>query len=221
MSLANAVLADHYGIMVGASHHEPMARAGAEWGRFKGTYYSQGDEPGAKSGAWNYWLNEENISAFWSDSIARNGNLSTNLYTIGMRGENDTALTDANGKTLTLAENAQMLKDILVKQDEILESFGQEDVPRLLCLYKEVETCWYGGKRNNPGSADDSVALRKDPVIQEMLGADTNNIVMFCEDNNGYLRTLGEYGEKDDIFPRLINVRSQCTKAMGEVKVNG
>ena len=31
-----------------------------------------------------------------------------------------------------------------------------------------------------------------------MLGADTNNIVMFCEDNNGYLRTLGEYGEKDD-----------------------
>ncbi len=198
MSLANAVLADHYGIMVGASHHEPMARAGAEWGKFKGTYYSQGDEPGAKSGAWNYWLNEENISAFWSDSIARNGNLSTNLYTIGMRGENDTALTDANGKTLTLAENAQMLKDILVKQDEILESFGQEDVPRLLCLYKEVETCWYGGKRNNPGSADDSVALRKDPVIQEMLGADTNNIVMFCEDNNGYLRTLGEYGEKDD-----------------------
>ena len=198
MTLANAVLADHYGIMVGASHHEPMARAGAEWGKFKGTYYSQGDEPGAKSGAWNYWLNTENISAFWSDSIARNGNLSTNLYTIGMRGENDTALTDANGKTLTLAENAQMLKDILIKQDEILESFGQEDVPRLLCLYKEVETCWYGGKRNNPGSADDDVALRKDPVIQEMLGADTNNIVMFCEDNNGYLRTLGEYGEKDD-----------------------
>ncbi|MBP3577003.1 MAG: glycosyl hydrolase 115 family protein, partial [Lachnospiraceae bacterium] len=37
-----------------------------------------------------------------------------------------------------------------------------------------------------------------DPVVQEMLGADTNNIVMFCEDNNGYLRTLGEYGEKDD-----------------------
>ena len=30
-----------------------------------------------------------------------------------------------------------------------------------------------------------------------------------------------EYGDKDDIFPRLINVRSQCTKATGEVKVDG
>jgi len=198
MSMANAVLADHYGIMVGASHHEPMARAGAEWGKFKGTYYSEGEEAGAKSGAWNYYQNVENISNFWSDAIARNGNLSTNLYTVGMRGENDTALTDANGKTLTLAENAQMLKDILMKQDNILQSFGQGETTRLLCLYKEVETCWYGGTRNNPGSADDSFALRKDPTVQAMLGADTNNIVMFCEDNNGYLRTLGEYGEKDD-----------------------
>jgi len=198
MYLANAVLADHYGVMVGASHHEPMARAGAEWGKFKGTYYSQGEEAGAKSGAWNYYQNVENISNFWSDSIARNGNFSNNLYTVGMRGENDTALTDASGKKLTLAENAQMLKDILVKQDSILQKFNQGETTRLLCLYKEVETCWYGGTRNNPGNADDSFALRKDPTVQEMLGANTNNIVMFCEDNNGYLRTLGEYGEKDD-----------------------
>lgn len=198
MTMANAVLADHYGIMIGASHHEPMARAGVEWGKFKGTYYSEGDELGAKSGAWNYYQNVENISNFWSDSIARNGNLSNNLYTVGMRGENDSALTDASGKKLTLAENAQMLKDILVKQDTILQNFGQGDAMRLLCLYKEVETCWYGGNRNNPGNADESFALRKDPTVQEMLGADTNNIVMFCEDNNGYLRTLGEYGEKED-----------------------
>ena len=198
MSLANAVIADHYGVMVGASHHEPMARAGVEWGKFKGTYYSQGSEPGAKSGAWNYYRNEENISNFWSDSIARNGNFSNNLYTVGMRGENDSALTDANGKTLTMAENAQMLKDIINKQDSILQSFGQGDTPRLFCVYKEVETCWYGGKRNNPAAADDSYALRKDPTVQKILGADTNNIVMFCEDNNGYLRTLAEYGAKDD-----------------------
>ncbi len=198
MSLANAVIADHYGVMVGASHHEPMARAGVEWGKYKGRYYSKGTEAGAKSGAWNYYQNVENISNFWSDSIARNGNFSTNLYTVGMRGENDTALTDANGKNLTMAENAQMLKDILNKQDAILQSFGQGDTPRLLCLYKEVENCWYGGKRNNPAAADDSFALRKDPTVQKMLGADTNNIVMFCEDNNGYLRTLAEYGDKDD-----------------------
>lgn len=198
MSLANAVIADHYGVMVGASHHEPMARAGVEWGRFKGTYYSKGTEAGAKSGAWNYYQNVENLSNFWSDSIARNGNFSNNLYTVGMRGENDTALTDVNGKNLTMAENAQMLKDIINKQDTILQSFGQGDTPRLFCLYKEVENCWYGGKRNNPAAADDSFALRKDASVQEILGAHTNNIVMFCEDNNGYLRTLAEYGAKDD-----------------------
>lgn len=198
MSLANAVIADHYGVMVGASHHEPMARAGVEWGKFKGTYYSAGTEAGAKSGAWNYYQNVENISNFWSDSIARNGNFSTNLYTVGMRGENDSPLTDITGKKLTTAENAQLLKDILNKQDEILESFGQGDTPRLFCLYKEVETCWYGGNRDNPAAADDSYALRKDATVQKMLGADTNNIVMFCEDNNGYLRTLAEYGAKDD-----------------------
>ena len=198
MSLANAVIADHYGVMVGASHHEPMARAGVEWGKYKHTFYSKGTEPGANSGAWNYYQNVANLSSFWSDSIARNGNFTTNLYTVGMRGENDTALTNASGKTLTMAENAQLLKDVLQKQDEILESFGQGDATRLFCIYKEVETCWYGGTRSNPGAADGSYALREDPNVQEMLGADTNNIVMFCEDNNGYLRTLAEYGAKDD-----------------------
>ena len=86
MSLANAVIADHYGVMVGASHHEPMARAGVEWGKYKHTFYSKGTEPGANSGAWNYYQNVANLSNFWSDSIARNGNFTTNLYTVGMRG---------------------------------------------------------------------------------------------------------------------------------------
>ncbi len=199
MSLANAVIADHYGVMVGASHHEPMARAGLEWGMFKGTYYnSQEDlDTGVDPGEWNYLLNKNNIYNFWSDAIARNGNFSTNIYTVGMRGESDSALKDAEGNELTTAENATLLKDVLRDQDEILDSFGQQNAPQVLAMYKEVENCWYGGDRDNPSAADASIALREDAEVQEMFGTDTNRIVMFCEDNNGYLRTLGEYGDKD------------------------
>ena len=205
MTLANAVVADRYGIMIGASHHEPMARAGVEWGDVQGynnstdTYTqptANGKTDKSSRQAWNYLTNPTNISNFWSDGVKRNGSFD-NLLTIGMRGENDTALTDANGRELSTLENAQLLKDVIREQDRILRQYGLEDTPQLLALYKEVENCWYAGSRNSPESADKSAALYYDEEITELLGADTNRIVMFCEDNNGYLRTVGEYGEKD------------------------
>lgn len=197
MYLANAVLADHYGIYVGASHHEPMARAGQEWGRFKGQYYNDPtDVIGDDVGVWNYLLNPTNISNFWSDSIARNGSFQ-NLLTIGMRGENDSALKGEDGHELSTEENTELLKQVLKEQDEILTKFGLEDTPQLIALYKEVENCWYGGSRSNPDAAGD-YALRNDPEVTTLLGKDTNRIVMLCEDNNGYLRTLPELDEKDE-----------------------
>ncbi len=201
MTLANAVLATRYGVMVGASHHEPMARAGVEWGDLQGSgTYKQPNVNGSTSGndikAWNYLTNPTNLSNFWSDGIKRNGSFD-NLLTIGMRGENDTALTDASGRTLSTKQNAELLKDVIREQDRILRQYGLEDTPQLIALYKEVENCWYAGDRNNPSNADKSAALYFDSEITDLLGADTNRIVMFCEDNNGYLRTLGEYGEKE------------------------
>ena len=197
MTLANAVIADRYGVLVGASHHEPMARAGVEWQNLQGSrIYNQATVNNTSLSAWNYMTNPTNISNFWCDGIKRNGSFD-NLLTIGMRGENDTALTDANGRELSTAQNAQLLKDVIREQDRILHQYGLEDTPQLIALYKEVENCWYGGSRDNPANADASCALVKDSEITDLLGADTNRIVMFCEDNNGYLRTLGEYGEKD------------------------
>ena len=197
MTLANAVLADRYGVLVGASHHEPMARAGVEWQNLQGSRtYNQPTVNNTSLNAWNYMTNPTNLSNFWSDGIKRNGSFD-NLLTIGMRGENDTALTDANGRELSTKQNAELLKDVIREQDRILHQYGLEDTPQLLALYKEVENCWYGGDRSNPNNADKSAALVFDEDITSLLGADTNRIVMFCEDNNGYLRTLGEYGEKD------------------------
>ena len=197
MTLANAVLADRYGVLVGASHHEPMARAGVEWQNLQGSRtYNQPTVNNTSLNAWNYLTNPTNISNFWCDGIKRNGSFD-NLLTIGMRGENDTALTDANGRELSTKQNAELLKDVIREQDRILHQYGLEDTPQLIALYKEVENCWYGGDRSNPNNADKSCALVFDDEITSLLGADTNRIVMFCEDNNGYLRTLGEYGEKD------------------------
>lgn len=201
MSLANAVLADRYGITVGASHHEPMARSGGEWGGLQG--YWSGNityrDPAIKSNdgqkVWNYLLNPNNLETFWSDAIYRNGSFD-NLFTIGMRGENDSALVDDTGRTLTTEENIDLLKAVLRKQDEILKNHGLNDTPSLLAVYKEVENCWYGGSRNDPKAAKGK-GLRDDPDVKELLGADTNRIVMLCEDNNGYLRTMPELNEKD------------------------
>ncbi len=196
MYLANAVLADRYGIVVGMSHHEPMARSGPEWGMFKNKYYQSAEVLGNDKGVWNFLLNPTNISNFWSDAIARNGSFD-NLLTIGMRGENDSALKDENGNNLSTAENIELLKKVLKEQDQILKKFGLQDTPQVIALYKEVENCWYGGDRNNPQAAQGH-GLRDDSEVTELLGKDTNRIVMFCEDNNGYLRTLPEYGQGDD-----------------------
>ncbi len=201
MSLANAVLADRYGVVVGASHHEPMARSGGEWGGLQGywgtpiTYRDSSLSSDSDQKVWNYLLNPNNLEEFWSDAIYRNGSFD-NLFTIGMRGENDSALVDASGRTLTTEENIELLKGVLRAQSKILEEHGLGDTPALIAIYKEVENCWYGGSRDNPKAALGK-GLRDDPDVKELLGADANRIVMLCEDNNGYLRTLPELDEKD------------------------
>ena len=201
MTLANAVLADRYGVVVGASHHEPMARSGGEWGRLQAywgsdvTYRDPELATSADQKVWNYLLNPNNLEAFWSDAIYRNGSFD-NLFTIGMRGENDTALVDSSGNTLSTKENIKLLKEVLRAQERILKDHGLEDAPSLIAIYKEVENCWYGGSRDDPKAALGK-GLRDDPDVKELLGADTNRIVMLCEDNNGYLRTLPELDEKE------------------------
>ncbi|MCD7805169.1 MAG: glycosyl hydrolase 115 family protein [Oscillospiraceae bacterium] len=201
MTLANAVLADRYGVTVGASHHEPMARSGEEWGKLQSywnnniTYKDPKISSDRGQKVWNYMLNPDNIEKFWSDAIYRNGGLNT-MFTVGMRGENDSVLIDDKNHTLTTEENIELLKAVLRTQDRILTNHGVENSPRLLAVYKEVENCWYGGSRDNPAEAVGK-GLRDDPDVTGLLGADTNRIVMLCEDNNGYLRTLPELGEGD------------------------
>ena len=67
-----------------------------------------------------------------------------NVITVGMRGEADSAIM---GEQATLADNINLLRDVLRTQNRLIKEHVNEDldkVPRMLALYKEVEPFFYG-----------------------------------------------------------------------------
>lgn len=115
----NAVLADEYGIVMGTSHHEPLTRAHAEWGKEKGK--------------WDFNTNSEALITFWKDGIKRMGNKET-IVTIGMRGDGDEPMTE--GTAIGLLEN------IVKTQRDIIQEVTKkpiEETPQMWALYKEVQ----------------------------------------------------------------------------------
>lgn len=164
---ANEELADMYGVVMGYSHHEPCLRSSEEWDKVRGEGTKYGN-------AWNFYTNEEGLLNYWEDSLKRSGKYE-NIITIGMRGERDSSML---GENATVAENVNLLKDIIRKQRQLIRKNVNEDldkVPQMLALYKEVEAYFYG---------DENVAGLKD--WDELDGV----ICMLCEDNFGHMRTL-------------------------------
>lgn len=169
--LASAKLADMYGVIMGASHHEPMCRAGAEWQRI---YQNYGED-----NTWSFVTNREAITAFWKDGILRNKPFE-NLITIGMRGESDSLLLSEDA---TLEENIQVIKDAILTQHALLRTYINEDlskVPRMLAIYKEVENYYYG-----------------DETCKGLKGWEELDdvILMLCEDNFGNTRGLPSFAD--------------------------
>lgn len=165
--LANSELADEYGVVMGASHHEPCLRQGEEYKYLRGKDSIYGD-------AWNFRTNEKGITRFWADGLKRSGKFE-NVITVGMRGEADTAIM---GREAAFADNVNLLRDVLRTQNQLIKEYVNKDldkVPRMLALYKEVEPFFYGDE-NTPG----------------LMGSDEleNVIIMLCDDNFGNLRTL-------------------------------
>jgi hypothetical protein len=112
----NGPTADRYGIVMGTSHTEPMARATNEENYFL-------------NGTWDWVGNEANVKTFMEQGLTRAKDWDT-LWTLGMRGAGDTA-----SPTL----NATVLDQILDWQDNLLNTtFGANttDQPRLWAIYK-------------------------------------------------------------------------------------
>lgn len=115
----NAVLANEYGIVMGTSHHEPLTRAHAEWGK--------------ANGKWDFNTNSEALINFWKDGIKRMGDNET-IVTVGMRGDGDEPMTE--GTAIDLLEN------IVKTQRNIIADVTKkpaEETPQMWALYKEVQ----------------------------------------------------------------------------------
>lgn len=124
----NPRLADEYGIVMGTSHHEPLMRAHAEWGK-----YGQGE--------WDYAKNEVLLREFWRGSVARTKNFE-NIQSLGMRGDGDSAMSADT--------NTALLERIVADQRQIIaEVSGKpvEQTPQLWALYKEVQDYYEHGMR--------------------------------------------------------------------------
>ena len=163
----NEELADIYGVVMGASHHEPCLRASEEWDKVRGPQSEYGNE-------WNYYTNKNGLLKYWEDGLKRSGKYEK-IITIGMRGERDSSMLGDNS---TLKENIDLLKDIIKNQRELIKKHVNPDIDKaaqVIALYKEVEEYYYGNK--------DADGLKN---WNELDGV----ICMLCEDNFGFMRTL-------------------------------
>ena len=126
----NARLADEYGIVMGASHVEPMMRADKEWGR-----------AGFTAKQWNFQTHSNDLKTFWREGIARNRDYEK-IITIAMRGKIDTPMSES--------ANIGLLEEIVGAQREIISDVmhtNAADVPQLWALYKEVQEYYEKGMR--------------------------------------------------------------------------
>lgn len=164
--LASAQLADEMGIVMSTSHHEPCMRAGAEYGKMRGKDSPYGD-------AWDFISNREGITKFWEDGLKRNACFE-NVITLGMRGENDTAIM----QNATLQDNIALLRDVLHTQNELIKNTVNPDlskVPRQIVLHNEVEKFYYGD--------DEHEGFYNDPELDGVC-------VVLGDANCGYARSL-------------------------------
>jgi len=160
----NEELADIYGVVMGASHHEPCLRASEEWDIYRGADSEYGND-------WCYFTNKEGLNKYWEDGIKRSSKYEK-ITMLGMRGERDSEIL---GHDATLKDNIDLLKDVITNQRDLLKKYGNPENPQMLAIYKEVEAYFYGDEHTE--------GLKDWAELDDV-------ICMFCEDNFGFVRTL-------------------------------
>lgn len=117
----NSRVADEMGVIMGTSHHEPMARNHQEYARNRSKY-----------GAWNYATNSASLDRFFREGIERvNG--TEDVVTLGMRGDGDEAMGED--------ADVVLLKKIIANQRKIISDVTRRKpsaTPQVWALYKEV-----------------------------------------------------------------------------------
>ena len=126
----NLRTADEMGIMMGTSHHEPMARNHQEYVRNREGW-----------GAWNYATNKQQLDRFFREGIERMKG-TDDIVTIGMRGDGDEAM--GNGT------DTKLLETIIDNQRRIIKEVTKKlakETRQIWALYKEVQDYYDAGLR--------------------------------------------------------------------------
>ena len=126
----NGKLADRMGVMIGTSHHEPMARNHQEYARHRREW-----------GAWNYQTNQQNLDRFFREGIERMRG-TEDVVTIGMRGDGDEAMSET--------ADTKLMERIVANQRKIIkEVTGKpaQKTTQVWALYKEVQDYYDAGFR--------------------------------------------------------------------------
>ena len=121
----NAEMADHWAIVMGASHCEPMLRNNVYWNK--------------ANGPWRYDTNRDNILKYWTESVDQRGNFEA-VWTLGIRGIHDSSMQGPPGKPARV----KMVDGIIQDQRKLIDAkvtrqFGPP--AEVLVPYKEVLPC--------------------------------------------------------------------------------
>lgn len=149
----NSQTASDMGIIMGTSHHEPMARNHQEWARKRRQY-----------GAWDYVTNQAVVDGFFREGIER-AKHTEDLITIGMRGDGDAPMGGEEGKDHEYVaqdqKNIRLLETIFKNQRRIIKDVTGKPAserPQVWAIYKEVQRYFDLGLR----APDDVIMLLTD-----------------------------------------------------------
>ena len=126
----NGKTADDMGIIMGTSHHEPMARNHQEYARKRREW-----------GAWNYQTNQTKLDQFFREGIERMKG-TEDMVTIGMRGDGDEAMS--------AEADTKLLQRVVENQRKIIKQVTKKpanQTTQVWALYKEVLDYYDAGMR--------------------------------------------------------------------------
>ena len=175
--------AKEYGIYVGSSHCENMARNNYdEWYDWAAAHKDMYDAKGEP--LWDYTVNPKAVEAYWQERLneAKEFNM---IYTLGMRGVSDSPFRFDNLENPTLENQVKLLQKIINRQREMIKNtFGSEDaVPQIFVPYEETGEI-YNGESNDGKEKCEGLKMPDDVMM------------VWTEDNFAHARQLPNEKEK-------------------------
>ncbi len=168
--------ATDYGVWVGTSHCENMARNNnAEWYEWAShNTHLFGDD----LHEFDYTVNPEAIEQYWRERLieAKDFNI---IYTMGIRAVHDSAFKSRLMTEPTLENRVKMLQQVLYRQRAIIkEVFGSESaVPQIFVPYEETAELYNGESKNGEEKC-------------KGLDVPEDIILVSTDDNYSFLRQL-------------------------------